>query len=350
MSEKNDGPSVVAQLWQAVVALAQRLWKRWSSESPPRYVRLVVFLAVGALVTVLAPFLAYLVLGMALGPGFQSFAYDTLIWAHGWWPELVQLDLDPSRQLTMATAKLGVGAFSAGVLVTLLERVRRLPTLVVDYFAGAKPWSERFGHLTDQAGTFLVAGVTVLVGVYALLHDESSDGGEGAGGALPAEVMVTMPLLSMGAASSLEGLGMRLHVLFAEGDSVLAQADPQWQYLRALLSTAVACSDTVSTFQVRATGYASSSGSNQDNLALANGRSRWLKGALDREATELAAAQVGSTIPEVGVRTHRGYPAMAAGMFADSVAIGGSYSVPAGALNRRVELSVLDLGRCGNDL
>lgn len=148
------------------------------------------------------------------------------------------------------------------------------------------------------------------------------------------------------------GTGLPVFFLtFPEGAVILKEGDAQHVLLDGLAATLAECAKLGAAnrqqIRIETFGYASSSGPDRENKRLANQRAQWVKDYLDQafDTQELPKEKI-----SLLAHSWPGFAEMRRGrLFSDEKSPADSdqrYSELAGALNRRVEIHLLDVGGC----
>lgn len=163
----------------------------------------------------------------------------------------------------------------------------------------------------------------------------------------PVFLNITTPSASLANASGLPVF----FITFPEGNSELKEIDAQRSLLKNIVKTLLECSKIGNihrqNIKIKTVGYASSSGTDIENMKLANQRAKWVKNYLSNIIIESAinkdhitiVPQLWKSFSEMRIRR----------IFVDenlSKTLNNRYSEQAGALNRRVEIHLLDVGGC----
>ncbi len=309
------------------------------NDTPPRHPnlvsRLLVMCLTGLAVILVGCLGAQLVLWTVYGE-------VGLVWLLGWMGELNErlppMQVDPGLFTPdfKTPVTLGVTGLSAGALVGVWGSLTKSSAEVVGLLLeDEKPWRQWCRDLLRTTPPIILAVATIMTGAVAVFN--ADDGSSSQGPKLP-----VLAFDAPGGSESLLAPGAVIHLLFDEGvDSLGAGDEPQRDFLESLAATMLACSsDQDDPVRVSVRGYASSSGTNDGNVTLANDRAEWVANSLT------AFDPSGSVRPEIEVEAHQAYPTVAAGMISDWVSRNATYSLPAGALNRRVEIRFESLGAC----
>ncbi len=138
---------------------------------------------------------------------------------------------------------------------------------------------------------------------------------------------------------------------FSEGTQSLNTPDPQLQLLENIVRTLMECSrigdENSKHVRIKLMGFASSSGTDLENLDLANLRAEWVKETMENLFEDSAFSQ--ERIEIIPHRWHTFADMKVSRIFMDENRIkhsGDRYSMQAAALNRRVEIHLLDVGGC----
>lgn len=253
--------------------------------------------------------------------------------------------LPPFPDNTDVALAAGVASISGAVLLGLYKKIVEIMVSVLSfYYKKSKTIKNSISTSKDIFSIVVAASATLFLGVYGIV-DAASDSETGTPSGIPTI------LAFYGSSSSHPQPSpqpLTFYMTFREEISTLGDSLDSDKAQRALaesiVTTLSAClkEREASTVELDIVGFASSSGTDSSNLSLANRRSAWIKNYVDSLKTENGFA---SRFFTRQVEHHR-FEDMERGLFRDRVELGGEYSIPAGALNRRVELRARRLGDC----
>jgi len=315
-------------------------FREWATASAERAVKWAFSVALPFLIFTVAVFAgwagAVAIIVLVLETQWLEWVYRLLPQTPG---------LPPFPDSTDMSLAIGVASISGALLLGLYEKLRELMKSVLSfYFEETKTIGNAWSTSKDILSIVLASSATLFLGVYGIVDASSESETEDFNG-IPAIIAFNNGSSSYSPPPSQP---LTFYMTFREEISALGDSLDSDKGQRALAESVVttlsAClrDGEASTVELDIVGFASSSGTDSLNLSLANKRSVWTKDYIDSLKAENGAASRFFTRQV----QHQRFEDMERGLFRDRVELEGQYSVPAGALNRRVELRARRLGDC----